>query len=90
MKAYYVYDSKKALDRIVVPDVDLMVRVERKLLEEFIGVRPDFSSWRGESARGLPAESFGHIVALRDEDGDVCVTDAGLWQQRMAHFLDNR
>jgi hypothetical protein len=88
MRAYYVYDTRKALDHVIIPDLDLMAPVNRKILESFIGVQPDFSKWPGKSANRLPVESFGRIIAVRDDDGDVCVSDASLWQERMAFFLD--
>jgi hypothetical protein len=87
MIAYYVHDSKKETDLIVLPDMGCSVAVDAGRLEAFISVKPDFTSWSGEACGLLSPEDFGTIVASRDEGGDVCVVNHDLWRRRMAHFL---
>lgn len=87
MRAYFVYDEPKDMDRLVLPENDLLVSVDRKVMEEFIAVQPDFSQWPGKPISGLAPENFGRIVATRDEKGDVCIVEPTLWQQRMVHYL---
>ena len=87
MIAYYVHDSKKETDMIVLPDMGCSVAVDAGRLEAFISVKPDFTSWSGEACGLLSPEDFGTIVASRDEGGDVCVANHDLWRRRMAHFL---
>jgi hypothetical protein len=87
MIAYYVHDSKKETDLIVLPDMGCSVAVDAGRMEAFISVNPDFASWSGEACGLLSPEDFGTIVASRDEGGDVCVAKHDLWRRRMAHFL---
>ena len=87
MIAYYVHDSKKETDLIVLPDMGCSVAVDAGRMEAFISVNPDFTSWSGDACGELSPEDFGTIVASRDEGGDVCVANHDLWRRRMAHFL---
>ena len=87
MIAYYVHDSKKEIDLIVLPDMGCSVAVDAGRLEAFISVKPDFASWSGDACGELSPENFGTIVASRDEGGDVCVVNHDLWRRRMAHYL---
>ena len=87
MIAYYVHDSKKETDLIVLPDMGCSVVVDAGRLEAFISVNPDFTSWSGDACGELSPEDFGAIVASRDEGGDVCVVNHDLWRRRMTHFL---
>ena len=87
MIAYYVHDSKKETDLIVLPDMGCSVAVDAGRMEAFISVNPDFASWSGEACGLLSPEDFGIIVASRDEGGDVCVVNHDLWRRRMAHYL---
>jgi hypothetical protein len=87
MIAYYVHDSKKETDLIVLPDMGCSVAVDAGRMEAFISVKPDFTSWLGDACGELSPENFGTIVASRDEGGDVCVVNHDLWRRRMAHFL---
>ena len=87
MIAYYVHDSKKETDLIVLPDMGCSVAVDAGRLEAFISVNPDFASWSGEACGLLSPEDFGTIVASRDEGGDVCVVNHDLWRRRMVHYL---
>jgi hypothetical protein len=87
MIAYYVHDSKKETDLIVLPDMGCSVAVNAGRLEAFISVSPDFSSWSGDACGELSPEDFGTIVASRDEDGDVCVVNHDLWRRCMAQYL---
>ena len=43
MIAYYVYDSQKQNDVIVLPARGCTVTVDRDRLEDFISVNPDFA-----------------------------------------------
>ncbi len=87
MIAYYVHDSKKETDRIVLPDMGCSVAVDAARMEAFISVKPDFASWSGDTCGELSPEDFGTIVASRHEAGDVCVVNHDLWRQCMAHYL---
>ena len=87
MIAYYVHDSKKETDLIVLPDMGCSVAVDAGRMEAFISVDPDFANWSGDACGELSPEDFGTIVASRDEGGDVCVANHDLWRRRMAHFL---
>lgn len=87
MLAYYVHDNKKEKDAIVIPDMGCSVPVERKRMEAFISVNPDFANWSGDSCSDLSPEEFGTVVATRDDSGDVCVIDHDLWRKRMEYYL---
>ena len=87
MIAYYVHDSKKETDLIVLPDMGCSVAVDAGRMEAFISVNPDFTSWSGDACGELSPEDFGTIVASRDDGGDVCVANHDLWRRRMEHFL---
>jgi hypothetical protein len=87
MIAYFVHDSKKETDMIVLPDMGCSVAVDAERMETFISVKPDFASWSGDACGQLSPEDFGSIVASRDEAGDVCVVNHDLWRQRMGHYL---
>lgn len=87
MKAYFIYDEKKQIDMMVVPEIDCIVSVNRSVMEVFISVAPDFSKFSGEHLNGLPPESFGRIIATRESQGDVCILEDSLWRQRMAFYL---
>jgi hypothetical protein len=87
MKAYYVHDSRKALDHIVIPERDIIVPVGRLVMEEFIGVSPEFSRMTGSSLNGLEPQHFGTVIATRDDQGDVCIENTAMWQERMQNHL---
>lgn len=87
MIAYYVHDSKKETDLIVLPDMGCSVAVDAGRMEAFISVNPDFTSWSGDACGQLSPEDFGTIVASREEGGDVCVVNHELWRRCMAHYL---
>ena len=87
MKAFYVHDENKQMDLMVVPDTDNIVAVDRNVMEEFIAVEPDFSKYSGDRLNDLPPETLGVVVATRKPDGDVCIVEEALWQQRMALHL---
>lgn len=88
MEAYYIHDSQKENDLIVLPQSGCSVTVNTQRLHEFIGVKPNFSQWTGDTCGDLAPEDFGVVVATRSEEGDVCVLKQDLWRQRMAHYLD--
>lgn len=87
MKAFFIHDSKKQHDWMVVPETDYMVPVNRDIMEAFISVQPDFSKYTGNRLNGLPPETMGKIIATRTSDGDVCIVENTIWRQRMAHHL---
>jgi glutamate-1-semialdehyde aminotransferase len=87
MKAFFVHDANKEKDLLVLPEMDRSVDVDRDILEVFISVKPDVTTIGGTALNGLPVETFGRIIASRSPDGDVCIVDEGLWQQRMAAYL---
>lgn len=87
MLAYYVHDDKKGQDFMIVPELDATVSVDRQIMTDFISVSPDFSQWTGAALNGLNPETFGRVVATRDDQGDVCIMDTDFWQQRMASYL---
>ena len=87
MLAYYVHDDKKENDVIVLPDMRCTVPVDRERMEAFISVNPDFASWTGDACSDLSPEDFGIVVATREDQGDVCVTNHEIWRQRMEHYL---
>jgi hypothetical protein len=87
MQAHLVHDAKKQHDVLVLPEADRLVPVDRRVMEDFIAVRPDFSRWPGAALNGLPPRAFGRVVATREEKEDVCIVDEPLWRQRMAFHL---
>ena len=87
MIAYFVYDGNKDCDIVVLPELGCSVPVDAERLKTFISVHPDFSNWSGDSCSGMTPESFGTIVAIRDDCGDVSVRNGRLWQQRMEIYL---
>ena len=86
MIAYFVHDSKKQSDLIVLPDMGCAVNVDAERLETFISVAPVFAEWSGDACSGLAPEDFGTVIATREEGGDVCILDGDIWQDRMAHY----
>lgn len=87
MKAFFVHDKNKQSDLMVVPETDSMVPVNRKILEEFIAVAPDFAKYTGEKLNRLPPDTLGIVVATRKPEGDVCIIEEALWQQRMGYHF---
>ena len=87
MKAFFVHDKNKQADILVVPERDCLIPVNRAVMEMFIAVAPDFTRHKGHGLNSLPPESFGHIIATRESDGDVCIVDGYIWQQRMGYHL---
>ena len=87
MRAFFIHDAHKEQDLMVLPDQDRLVAVNRSVMNEFISVHPDFSKCSGSALNGLAPESFGRIVATREEQGDVCIVETNLWQQRMMFHL---
>jgi len=87
MIAYFVHDSKKEKDLIVLPDRGCSVVVTPQSMETFISVDPVFASWTGDSCQDFAPEDFGTVVATRDDGGDVCVVDQELWKGRMEYYL---
>ena len=87
MIAYLVHDKKKDADLIVLPEKGCTLPVDSLKIKVFISAKPDFSQWSGDSCGGLSPESFGVIVALRDECGDVSIRRKELWQERLDFYL---
>ena len=87
MKAFFIHDEKKQSDMLAIPETGYMVPMNQAAMEAFIAVSPDFSGYEGERLNGMPPETFGKVVATRNSDGDVCILDESLWQQRMAYHL---
>ena len=90
MLAYFVYNSSDDTDVIVLPEKECRIPADKKGLERFISVNPDFATWSGDSCSGMTPESFGTIVAIRDDCGDVSVRNSKLWRQRMAVYLGDQ
>jgi len=88
MKAFFVHDQDTHTDVMVVPETDSLVTVDRDVMEEFIGVAPDFSKYSGNQLHAQAPEQIGLVVATRKSDMDVCIIDEALWQKRMAYYLD--
>lgn len=87
MKAYFVHDDKKQQDLMILPEADRVCTVDRPIMADFIAVTPNFSQWTGEALNGLSPDTFGSVLATREDDGDVCVIDLPRWQQRMGFHL---
>jgi hypothetical protein len=87
MIAYYVHDSKKKDDLIILPEMECAVAVDKDRLEAFISVDPMFAKWSGDACANISPEDFGTVVATRDDDGDVCVINQELWKSRMLYYL---
>ncbi len=89
MIAYLVHDKKKETDLIVLPEKGCMLPVDTLKIKEFISAKPDFSQWSGDSCGDLNPESFGIIVASRDECGDVSIRRKELWRERLDVYLQD-
>ena len=87
MIAYFVHDSKKEKDIIVLPDMGCSVEVDKERMDAFISVDPMFASWSGDNCGETAPEDFGTVVATRDDAGDVCVVNQDLWRKRMEFYL---
>ncbi|MGD9210158.1 MAG: hypothetical protein PVI90_05250 [Desulfobacteraceae bacterium] len=87
MIAYFVHDSRKQIDTIVLPEKKCTLSVNTERIKMFISAQPDFSQWSGDSCNNLSPEVFGTIVATRDECGDVAVIRKALWQERLEFHL---
>ena len=87
MIAYYVHNEKKENDVIVIPDRECTIPVDKKRMAAFISVDPVFASWSGDACGVVSAEDFGIVIATRDDGGDVCVINHGLWRERMEFYL---
>jgi len=87
MIAYYVYDEEKQKDLVIIPEMACAVAVDEKVMADFIGAAPVFAAWSGDACEIVAPEDFGLVIATREEQGDVCVLKADLWQERMAQHL---
>ena len=89
MIAYFVHDSKKQIDTIVLPEKGCSLPANAERIKIFISAQPDFSKWSGDSCGDLSPEVFGTIVATRDECGDVAVVRKALWQERLDFYFQD-
>ena len=87
MIAYCVHDEKSQDDVIVIPEMSCAVRVDTERLEGFISPDPVFAQWSGDSCVEVSPETFGTVVATRDDGGDVCVLEPDLWAKTMERYL---
>lgn len=87
MIAYFVYNAKEDRDIVVIPESGCTAAVDGNVMTHFISAKPDFTKVTGEACSAPVPEDFGKVVATREENGDVCIRDAALWQRRMAHHL---
>ena len=90
MIAFYVHDYKKENDTIVIPEMGCSISVTADVLEKFISVNPDFSEWSGDACGHLSPQDFGVVIATRDDQGDVCVTQKEKWAARMLFYMNSR
>lgn len=85
MIAYFVTGSK--MDTIVVPEANLAVQVDRKLLKDFLGDSPDYASWSGEALGDRKPEAFGRVIAKREGEQSPTILDQNAWNQRVMQHL---
>lgn len=88
MIAYYVTGEKKENDTIVIPEMGCSISVTADIFEKFISVNPDFTQWSGDACSELSPEDFGAVIATREDQGDVCVTDDEMWRKRMFFYMN--
>ncbi len=89
MKAYFVSDRDKRSDVFVLPENDALIKADKDSMFYFISAQPDFSKWQGEPLNNRTPDSFGIVVASRQDKGDVCIHEEALWQERMNHWLSS-
>jgi hypothetical protein len=87
MIAYFVHDTDQGRDLLVIPETGCTAAVDERVMGQFIAPVPHFAGIEGDSCAAPIPEDFGTVIATREEEGDVCVRDAALWQARMAHHL---
>ncbi len=89
MIAYLVHDKKKDSDLIIIPEKGCVLSADTEKIKEFISAKPDFSLWSGDSCGDLGPETFGVIVASRDECSDVSIRQKELWRKRLDFYLQD-
>lgn len=87
MQAFFVHNQEQLSDLFVTPEKDQMVSADKNKMFQFISAQPDFSQWQGEPLNSSPPDALGVVVASRQDDGDVCIIDEALWQERMTFLL---
>jgi hypothetical protein len=87
MLAYYVFDEKKENDTIVIPEMGCSIAVNADIFEKFISAEPDFTEWSGDACADVSPEDFGMVIASREDQGDVCVTNDEMWRKRMFFYM---
>ncbi len=87
MIAYFVHDEDQDRNLLVIPETGCAAVVDAGVMGQFIAPVPHFAAIQGETCDAPIPENFGVVVATRDEGGDVCILDAGLWQACMARHL---
>lgn len=85
MLAYFVTGPK--VDTIVVPEADLAVEVDRKLLKDFLGDCPDYAAWSGQALGDRKPEAFGRVIAKREGNQSPTILDQNTWNQRVMQHL---
>lgn len=88
MIAYYV--TKGQEDTVVIPEAQVAARVDRAVLRQFLADEPDFASWQGEPLSGRSPETFGTVLATRDEEAPPTILDQARWNDRVMAQLRAR
>lgn len=89
MIAYFIHDPERQRDTLLVPEMACAAPADSARLRAFISPQPDFAALlTGETCQFLDPEHFGIVIATRASDGDVCVVNPELWQQRMRFWLE--
>ncbi len=87
MIAYFVYNPRKNMDTVYLPDRGCFIAADKAAMERFIAVKPDFPGWMGQACAVVEPEEFGTVIATRDDQGDVCIHQEELWRERMLFHL---
>lgn len=85
MIAYYV--SGRHYDTVVIPETQIFIQVDAGVLRRFLAEEPQFGTWQGEALEGLAPESFGRILAVRDESEPPEIKDQEAWNKRVFSLL---
>ncbi len=86
MRAYFVYNPEKNVDKIFIPSTKCCVSVTSEQFEKFISVNPVFSQWEGENCKDVKPEDFGTVVATREDGEDICILQKDLWHERIGVY----
>lgn len=88
MIAYFVTQDNQ--DTVVIPDRDVVRRVDRSVLRHYLADEPDFESWQGEPLAGRAPADFGTILASREDEAPPDILDQALWNHRVMAQLKVR